>query len=88
MTTEEIIADSGLTRSEACDWALYSQTIQGNLSILVIYNEMVNHSEYLQGELADRNKALLRQYEQSKEMKAAVLASETPLPRKKFLGIF
>jgi hypothetical protein len=44
---EEIISQYGLSRSSACDWAIFGYTVQGEITIESIENQQADYAEKL-----------------------------------------
>jgi len=43
----EILNEYGLSRSSACDWAIFGYTVQGELTVESIYNQQSSYVEQL-----------------------------------------
>lgn len=51
-TDEEMLADTGLTRADACKWAVFGYTVQGEITWEEILNQMAGYAERMR---ADRS---------------------------------
>jgi hypothetical protein len=73
----------GLSRSAACDWAIYGQTVQGNLNLENIFILQATYAEQMRAHVKFLTEVIDRMYDLSEEVRAEA-TKPLPEPEKKW----
>jgi hypothetical protein len=73
----------GVSRSAACDWAIYGQTVQGNLNLENIFILQATYAEQMRAHVKFLREVIDRMYDLSEEVRAEA-TKPMPEPEKKW----
>lgn len=77
----------GLSRSAACDWAIYGQTVQGNLNLENIFILQATYAQQMREHVKFLREIIDRMYTLSERVRVEA-AQPPPKPEKKWYQIF
>ena len=77
----------GLSRSDACDWAIYGQTVQGNLNLENIFILQATYAEQMRAHVQYLRETIDRMYQLSEEVRKEA-TKEAPTPEKRWYHLF
>ena len=84
---EMAIEYAGLSRSAACDWAVYGQTVQGNLNLENIFIQQATYAEQMREHVKFLREIINSMHDLSESVRAE--ATKVPeKPEKKWYHIF